>query len=83
MRIGLSFRDRDGSYCRSFQAKDLAGIGCRNGDRWTLERTMGAETHGDYRQASSGALAADAAAMMAGDPLDAAAERAARDKSWK
>ncbi|MBN8842506.1 MAG: anti-sigma factor [Sphingomonadales bacterium] len=83
VRIGLSFRDRDGSYCRSFQAKDLAGIGCRNGDRWTLERTMGAETHGDYRQASSGALAADAAAMMAGDPLDAAAERAARDKSWK
>lgn len=82
IRIGLSFRDRQGRYCRSFAARDLSGIGCQDAGRWMLERTMGGQADSDYRQASSGALAADAAAMMAGDPFDAAAERVARDKGW-
>lgn len=82
MRIGLSFRDRQGRICRSFAGRDLSGIGCRTDDRWTLDRTMGGQAGGDYRQASSGMLAADAAAMMAGEPFDAAAERAARDRGW-
>lgn len=81
-RIGLSFRDRQGRYCRSFDGPDLAGIGCRENGRWTLERTLRGQAAGEYRQASSGELAADAAAMIAGDPLDAKAERAARDKGW-
>lgn len=82
VRIGLSFRDRQGRTCRSFEGRDLSGIGCRDDGGWTLERTMGGRPGGDYRQASSGELAA-AAAMMAGDPLDADAERAARDKGWQ
>ncbi|WP_411339427.1 anti-sigma factor [Sphingopyxis sp. J-6] len=81
-RIGLSFRDRTGRICRSFEGADLAGIGCRDGGRWTLERTLAGQGSHDYRQASSGALAADAAAMMAGDPFDAAAERAAQASGW-
>src|SRR3546814_19947931 len=80
--IGLSFRDGTGRYCRSFEGDGLAGIGCREGSRWTLERTLRGETRPAYRQAASGDLAADAAAMMAGAPLDAAAERVARDKGW-
>lgn len=82
VRIGLSFRDKQGRYCRSFEGPDLAGIGCRDDDRWVLERTLRGQSSQDYRQASSGALAADAAAMMAGAPFDAAAERAARDRRW-
>lgn len=82
VRIGLSFRDKEGRYCRSFEGRDLAGIGCRDDDRWALERTLRGQSSQDYRQASSGMLAADAAAMMAGDPFDAAAERAARDRGW-
>ncbi|MBB5706138.1 anti-sigma factor family protein [Sphingopyxis panaciterrulae] len=82
VRIGLSFRDETGRYCRSFEGDGLAGIGCREGSRWTLERTLRGETRPAYRQAASGDLAADAAAMMAGAPLDAAAERVARDKGW-
>lgn len=82
VRIGLSFRDRQGRTCRSFESRDLAGIGCRDADRWALERAMGGQSGSDYRQASSGALAADAAAMMAGAPYDAAAEREARDNGW-
>jgi hypothetical protein len=83
VRIGLSFRDRQGRTCRSFEGRDLSGIGCRDDGGWTLERTMGGRPGGDYRQASSGELAAAAAAMMAGDPLDADAERAARDQGWQ
>lgn len=83
IRIGLSFRDKQGRTCRSFEGRDLSGIGCRDGGRWALERTMGGRTESDYRQASSGDLAAAAAAIMAGDPYDAAAERAARDRGWK
>lgn len=83
VRIGLSFRDRDGRFCRSFESASLDGIGCREGDRWKLERTMGGTARGTYRQASAGRLMADAAEMMAGEPLDAAGERAARAAQWK
>lgn len=82
IRIGLSFRDRGGRYCRSFEGRELSGIGCRDDAGWTLERTMRGQDGADYRQASSGELAAAAAAMMDGGPLDAAAERAARGSGW-
>lgn len=83
VRIGISFTDRAGRYCRSFESGTIDGIGCRKGDRWQLERTMPGQVGADYRQASSGELAATAAAMMAGDPLDAADERRARDAGWQ
>lgn len=82
IRIGLSFRDHDGRYCRSFEGRALSGIGCRDGAAWALERTMQRQGSADYRQASSGELTAAAAAMMDGAPLDAAAERAARGAGW-
>ena len=82
VRIGLSFRDRDGRYCRSFEGRTLSGIGCRNPGGWSLERTMTGQAGSDYRQATSGALATDVAEMMAGDPFDAEAERTARDRGW-
>lgn len=82
IRIGLSFRDREGRYCRSFESAALDGIGCRDAGRWRLERTASGSGARDYRQAASGELMTAAAAMMAGDPLDAAAERAARDGGW-
>lgn len=82
VRIGLSFRNKDGRTCRSFEGRGLAGIGCREDGRWSLERTMEGTAQGEYRQAASGALAADAAAMMAGEPFDAAAERGARARGW-
>ncbi|KTE22688.1 hypothetical protein ATE67_01790 [Sphingopyxis sp. H050] len=83
VRIGLSFADKDGRFCRSFESATLDGIGCRKEGRWQLERTLQGQAGSDYRQASSGELAAAASAMMAGDPLDADAERAARDGGWR
>jgi len=83
VRIGLSFRDRAGRYCRSFESAAVDGIGCRADGRWRLERTTPGAAATDYRQAASGSLAAAAADMMAGDALDAGAERAARDGGWR
>lgn len=83
VRIGLSFRNKAGHYCRSFESAEIDGIGCRDGGNWQLERTLRGQAAGDYRQASSGALAAAAADMIAGEPLAADAERSARDGGWK
>ena len=83
VRIGLSFRDNVGRYCRSFESATIDGIGCRDGGRWQLEQTRRGQALSDYRQASSGELNAMVATMMAGDPLDADAERMARDSGWR
>ena len=82
VRIGLSFEDQAGRYCRTFEGKTLSGIGCREGDYWQLERTLQGQATADYRQASSCELAAAAAAMMEHDALDAESERSARDTGW-
>lgn len=84
VRVALSFRARDGVYCRSFNAKHLDGVACRTGDGWTLRYAApGSGQGGDYAQAGSDTARASAiAAMIAGEPLDAAAERAARDRGW-
>jgi hypothetical protein len=82
VRIGVSFEDKAGRYCRSFESARLDGIGCRDGERWRLERTLMGQRNGDYRQANSGELAAAAAAMMRRDALDARGERAARNAGW-
>ena len=82
VRIVLSFEDKAGRYCRSFESRAIDGIGCRVDGRWRIERTLPGEASGDYRQAASGELAAAAAAMMKHDALDARGERAARDTGW-
>lgn len=82
VRIGLSFEDKSGRYCRSFESRTLDGIGCREGGHWQLERTLRGRANGDYRQASSGELAGMASAMMGRDALDAEGERTARDAGW-
>lgn len=84
VRIGLSFRDEAGAYCRSFDQPALSGIACNEGGEWHLRRTIGGDRQDtQYRQASSPEIAAAAQAMMAGEPLDAAAERAALEAGWK
>lgn len=82
IRIGLSFKSKDGRYCRTFDGSALAGIGCHNDGVWQLEQTMSGTKQSDYRQASSGALASAAADMMAEAPLDAAGEAAAKASGW-
>jgi hypothetical protein len=83
IRIGTSFAAKDGGYCRTFESASLDGIACRAGEDWQLKQTLSGNGASQYRQASAGALAEAAAAMMAGEPFDAAAEKATAEKSWK
>jgi hypothetical protein len=87
IRIGVTFHAEGGALCRSFDSSALAGIACRSGGEWRLRQTLSPDRvrPTDYRQASSAnvAIMQAAQAMMAGEPLDATAERAARDRGWR
>ncbi len=83
-RIGLTFRDRNGAICRTFEGASLSGIACRDGQEWQLRQTLSGE--GDataYRQAGSGPIAEAASEMMTGEVFDANAERVALSRRWK
>ena len=87
VRIGVSFRDSTGAICRSFDSPDIAGIACRSEGNWQLRQTVTPDRKAQtaYRQAGSGnaAIMQAAQSMMAGEPLDAAAERKAREAGWR
>ena len=88
VRIGVSFRDQSGQYCRTFDTGGLSGIGCRSAQGWNLPVTHSsgeAMATGGYRQAGSGdALVLQAAtAMMKGQPLGSKSEQNARDNGWR
>lgn len=87
VRVGVTFRDDARRYCRTFEVGVTGGIACTSGAEWRIERLYGGMPRqgGIYRQAGSAAAAmmADAQAMMVDDPLDAAAERDARDANWR
>lgn len=87
VRIGVSFPGEGGRACRTFDAPELAGVACRLGDRWRVLVTApggSARGAGGYRQAgvSDAVVMQVAQDMMSGEPLDAAAERRARDGGW-
>src|SRR5579872_1047284 len=91
--IGISFRAKRGGYCRTFvlhQGQSLAGLACREGPSWqvmTLAQSTASPqgAAGGYRQAASAlppAVAGTLDEYMEGEPLDAAAEAAARAHGW-
>jgi hypothetical protein len=92
VEIGVSFRGKDGGYCRTFvlrETQSLAGLACRDGPAWqvvTLARSEPPGTPGGtYRQAASAlppAVAGTLDELIAGEPLDATGEAAARARGW-
>ncbi len=90
--VGLSFRTKSGEYCRAFSLRAraaVAGLACRNGLRWRIDllhRTdMTDRSQSDYRLAASESdplLVSTIEKRIAGEPLDQAQERAARDQQW-
>lgn len=88
-RIGVSFVANNGAYCRSFMRGSTAGLACREGKRWTLPmvaKAQPSEQAGEYRQAGAEMPAAVLEAIdarIAGKPLDAAEEQAARAQDWR
>jgi len=89
IRVGMSFLDRSGDYCRTFHMHrnaSLAGLACRSGEEWKLEVLATAPVHqGELRPAAAMPMAVMHAvdAAIEGEPLDAADESAARDAGWR
>jgi hypothetical protein len=93
LAVGLSFKARDGRYCRSFVTGAVtatAGLACRDGGAWQLQALAPAEAAstapGAYRQAAAAlppALLEAVEKLRDGDMLDAAGERAARARGWQ
>lgn len=92
VKVGLSFRAKDGRYCRTFEtagaADALAGVACRDSRGWAVATLQAAprETAGAYQMAGStmpDAVRNAVDDMIVGEPLDAAGEKAARDKGWR
>lgn len=92
VRIGLSFRDRDGHYCRTFaMARANAGLACQRDGAWRVELLVPADARGDgngggMRMAASPMPAAVLQAVdarIAGEALDADGEQRARARGWR
>ncbi|WBO24014.1 hypothetical protein [Sphingomonas abietis] len=83
--VALSFRDRGGSVCRSFVAQHLGGVACRSHGLWLLRYAAPVDPqHDDFSLAGGDPASAQAiAAMMAGHPLDRAAEQMAIARGWR
>jgi Putative zinc-finger len=86
VRIGLTFFDTGGRYCRTFDLTEggAAGLACRDGDAWNVTMTTAGAGGGEVRQAGASEQILSAVdAMIAGEPLDARSEVAARDGGWR
>lgn len=86
IRVGLSFKDSAGRYCRSFAAPAAAGLACRDGDHWHVEGLFaGSGKEGEYRMAAGmdPRLADLIDGMIVGEPLDADEEAAAKNDGWR
>jgi hypothetical protein len=93
VQIGLSFLAKSGDYCRTFALsgeQPPSGVACRHGEEWQVRAvTQGSdEVAGvsEYRTAGStmpAMIREFVEARVAGEPLDQAGERAARQRDWK
>lgn len=89
--LPVSFASTDGRWCRSFvlAREALAGLACRSDAGWQVELLAAAKPPapaGSMRPAASALPEPVLRAIdvrIAGEPLDAAAERAAQDGGWR
>lgn len=88
--IGLSFRARNGEYCRTFDLRSgSTGLACHRAGKWTIELLEGAGAPGsptpDYRQAGSGlspAMVATIERLGADGALTPEQERLGLQSGW-
>ena len=86
--VQISFKAKDGRFCRSFSTSASAGLACRDADgAWALQQVAAVSAvGGGMRQAASSlppSVLAAVDAAMAGEALNADQEKAARDAGWK
>jgi hypothetical protein len=96
VQVGLSFADKSGALCRTFntrEQRDMSGFACFRDGQWhvgmIIEAGPGATTSGSGGNLRTAASALPPALLraiedrMLGDPLDADQERAARARDWR
>jgi len=93
VRLGVSFRSKSGEYCRTFLLRApsaLAGVACRGREEWRVQvlaqSGQAAADGGQYRPAGSALPRLVLQAVdeqIAGEPLDASGEAAARSRDWR
>jgi hypothetical protein len=86
IRIGLSFKDQSGRYCRTFTSAAQSGLACRSGNGWLIDGLVAGEPQtGDYRMAagSDPALGILIDSRIRGNPLDPSSEAAAIEAGWR
>jgi hypothetical protein len=89
VQIGVTFKSRDGNYCRSFTlpATRTGGLACRAGGDWQIAATAMAEMPAGQVQQAAGAMPAAVLSAIevriAGEALDAAGEQNARLGGWE
>jgi hypothetical protein len=92
VRIEVSFLAKSGDYCRTFSLSGEAspsGLACHHGSQWqvqALAREPAAGSDSEYRTAGSALPASilkSVEGQIAGEPLDQAGEKTARDHGWK
>lgn len=86
--VQVSFKAKDGRWCRSFSTNASAGLACREADgAWALQQVAAVSASGaGMRQAASSlppSVLAAIDATMAGEALNAEQEKAARDAGWR
>lgn len=86
--VQISFKARDGRWCRSFSTTASAGLACREADgAWALQQLAAVTASGPgMRQAATSlppSVLAAVDAAMAGEALNADQEKAARDAGWR
>ncbi|HSZ75489.1 MAG TPA: hypothetical protein VK779_11765 [Rhizomicrobium sp.] len=88
--IGISFRAKDGRYCRTFATQSAtAGIACRDASGWAIAALSAAPievgSQANYRPAASAmpdVIRNAVTGMIDGTPLDAAGERQVKAEDW-
>jgi hypothetical protein len=86
--IGLTFKARDGNYCRSFvmHATRTAGLACRSGSEWRIPATDSVAASGGGMQQAGSALPPSILRIietrMDGAALDAEGEKSALEGAW-
>lgn len=91
VRIGLTYRNDSGVFCRTFvlaRGAAFAGIACRSDDAWRVDTLTQIEAPdaGAYRMAGSELpepVRRTVEATISGEPLDMEAERAAQGAGWR
>ncbi len=87
----LSFRDRQGRYCREYQVvvgtEAAGGIACREADQWVASAVVAFPSKADQDIATASGPAADLLSKVldqeiAGAPLDPEQEEAAIEAGW-